>query len=398
MASAIGFNKRRVLSSIARCGCVILTCAALTSAACRKAEPPKPAPAPAPPPEPAVEKASAEAVQSLADLATEYEALQQQSDQTNKKVVEALSKYQKRGGKLPPNFGPDLTDEQRQMLVERIQQERSGTRTLLQDIIDKDKQIKDLRNRMGEMNARLPDHGTAKDGDRHDRIAMNYLLSKGVSAQKAFEIVSQLNLADVLVPGFTVWTFYTNGQFGTWVTRGSATITPQEHQRRLTKLLEDERDQAQKAVAVLRTQVDTLNKSQEKFQADAKSASDEAAALMAMLAKAEEERKAVRAAENTVRYSLGSKNQLQRMKVVDGRLKLVSLDQADMFSINTAEKTTIAVDAANYGMKKIKKITLVPEVFVPGTDYQLQQDGAFATIRLINLEKFKRNQFVIVVE
>jgi hypothetical protein len=37
-------------------------------------------------------------------------------------------------------------------------------------------------------------------------------------------------------------------------------------------------------------------------------------------------------------------------------------------------------------------------VFVPGKDYQLQQDGLFATIRLIALEKFKRNQFVIVVE
>jgi hypothetical protein len=63
-----------------------------------------------------------------------------------------------------------------------------------------------------------------------------------------------------------------------------------------------------------------------------------------------------------------------------------------------AEKTSIAVDATSFGLKKIKKLTLVPEVFIPGKDYELEQDGAFANVRLLNLDKFKANQFVIVVE
>ena len=327
-------------------------------------------------------------MKSLADIATDYETLQQQADQTNKRMVDALNTYQKRGGKLPPNFGPDLTDEQRQMLVERIQQERAGTKTLLQDIINRDKQIQDLRTRMNDMGSQLPDHVTAKQGDSHDKIAMKYLIDKGVSAQKAFDMVSQLSLVGDLVPGFTVWTYYADGQFGTWVTRGSAAISPVEHQKRLAKLMEDERDE-------LKNQVASLNQNQEQLRAAAKSASEEAGALMGMLAKSEAARSA---ALNTIRYSLGSKSQLQKMKVIDGRLKLISLDQADIFALNAADQPAISVDASNYGLKTIKKITLVPEVFVPGTDYQLQQDGPFATIRLVNLDKFKRTQFVIVVE
>jgi len=375
----------------------LVMCTALTLGACRKAEPPPPAPppAPAPAPEPPVERATEAAVQSLSDLATEYETLQLQADQTNRKIIEAVGKYQKRGGKLPPNFGPDLSDEQRQMLAERIQQEKAGTRSLLQDIIDRDKQIQELRARAADVKAKLPDHVTAKDGDRHDRIAMNYLIGKGVSAQKAFQIVSELNLEDALVPGFSVWTFYSDGTFGTWVTKGTATVSPQEHQKRLAKLLSEERDAANKAAAELRTQLAGA-------QEQAKSASAEAGALMTMLEKAEAEKKAALAAasavQNTVKYSLGDKKQLQKMKVVDGRLKLMSLDQADVFSINLAEKTTIAVDGTNYGLKKIKKLTLVPEVFVQGKDYQIEQDGAFATVKLMNLDKFKSNQFVIVVE
>jgi hypothetical protein len=277
------------------------------------------------------------------------------------------------------------------MLAERIQQERAGTRALLQDIIDRDKQIRELRVRAAAMSAQLPDHVTARDGDRHDRVAMNYLISKGVSAQQAFNIVSQLNLEDALVPGFTVWTLYSNGQFGTWVTRGTATVSPQEHQRRLARLLEDERDAATRTAEELRSQVKGL-------QAQATNASAEAGALMTMLDKAEAERKAAVATQNTVRYSLGDKKQLQKMKVVDGRFKLLSLAHADVFSLNVAETTTISVSATNLGLKKIKKVTLVPEVFVPGTDYQLDQDGAAATVRLVNLDKFKANQFVIVVE
>jgi uncharacterized protein YoaH (UPF0181 family) len=385
----------RAASQLTLLACGLVTCAALASGGCRRTEPPAaPAPAPEPvaAPEPEVVEAPADAVQSLADLATEYETLQQQAERTNRQIVDALGKYQKRGGKLPPNFGPNLTDEQRQMLAERIQQERAGTRTLLQDIIDRDKQIRDLRARASDLSAKLPDHVTARDGDRHDRVAMSYLMSKGVSAQKAFEIVAQLNLEDALVPGFTVWTYYSNGQFGTWVTKGSATVSPQEHQRRLAKLLEDERDAANRTAEELRTQVQGL-------QAQASNASAEAGALMSMLEKAEAERKAALATRNTVKYSLGDKKQLQKMKVVDGRLKLLSLEQADVFSINVAEKTTISVDASNLGLKKIKKVTLVPEVFVPGTDYQVEQDGgSSATVRLVNLDKFKANQFVIVVE
>ena len=377
--------------------CGLVTCTALTLGGCRKAEPPPPPPppAPAPAPEPQVEKATEAAVQSLSDLATEYEALQQQADQTNRKIVDAVARYQKRGGKLPPNFGPDLSDEQRQMLAERIQQEKAGTRALLQDIIDRDKQIQELRARAADVKTKLPDNVTAKDGDRHDRIAMNYLIGKGVSTQKAFQIVSELNLEDALVPGFTVWTFYSEGQFGTWVTKGTATVSPQEHQKRLAKLLSEERDTANKLAAELKTQVAGL-------QEQAKSASAEAGALLTMLEKAEAEKKAALAAasavQNTVKYSLGDKKQLQKMKVVDGRLKLISLDQADVFSINLAEKTTISIDGTNFGLKKIKKLTLVPEVFVQGMDYQVDQDGAFATVKLMNLDKFKSNQFVIVVE
>ena len=169
-----------------------------------------------------------------------------------------ITKYQQRGGSLPPGFGAELTDEQRTLLAERIKTEKAGLRTLLQDLIDRDKEVQQMKTRLDQLETQLPASVVAKEGDRHDRIAMNFLVKQGVPAKKAYEIVSQINLQDALVPGFRVWTYYQKGQFGTWVTRGKANITPQEHAKKILALLEEERDKALKDLADTSSERDAL--------------------------------------------------------------------------------------------------------------------------------------------
>ena len=155
-------------------------------------------------------------------------------------------KYTAAQGSLPPGFGAELSDEQRTLLAERIKTEKAGLRTLLQDLIDRDKEVQQMKTRLDQLETQLPASVVSREGDRHDRIAMNFLVKQGVPAKKAYEIVSQINLQDALVPGFRVWTYYQKGQFGTWVTRGKASITPQEHAKKVLALLEESRDKALK--------------------------------------------------------------------------------------------------------------------------------------------------------
>jgi hypothetical protein len=381
--------------NVRRLGAVALMTMVLV-AGCRK-EPEKPA-EPPPPPEPEVAAAPAEQMSSLSDMAVEYEKLEQQQAATNKQMSSLIAKYQSRGGSLPPGFGAELTDDQRTLLAERIKTERAGLRALLQDLIDRDKEVQQLKTRLDQLSAQLPTSVLAGDGSRHDRIAMDFLIKQGVSPKKAYEIVSQVNLQDALVPGFRVWTYYQKGQFGTWVTRGKANITPQEHQKRLTAMLEEERDQALKELAVVQTERDQLQvASAEKEQALQRTAEE----LKAMTETAEKERAEVQRREvesNTIHYVLGSKKSLVDRKIIEKNMRRWSPEATTLAALNLMDAAEIPIDAASLGLKRVKKITLLPEIFKAGVDYAVTTGGPTATLRITAPEKFKQNRFVIVVE
>ena len=360
-------------------------------------EPPKPA-EPPPAPEPDVAAAPEAAVQSLSELAIEYEKLEQQQAQNNRQIGRLLTRYQSRGGSLPPGFGAEMTDEQRALLAERIKTERAGLRTLLQDLIDRDKDVQQLKARLEQVSQQLPASVVVGEGDRHDRIAMNFLIRQNVNAKKAYDIVSQVNLQDALVPGFRVWTYYQKGQFGTWVTRGKATITPQEHQKRLTELLKQERDDALKQLATATVERDDLRATTAQLDETVARTSEE---LKAMTETAEKERAEVarREAEaNTVRYILGSKKTLVNQKVVEKNMRSFYPDVGQSTALNLAEATEIPIDAVKLGLKKVKKVTLFPQSFKAGVDYAITTGGPSAVLRLTAADKFKQGKLVIVVE
>jgi hypothetical protein len=334
-------------------------------------------------------------VQSVMDLAAQYEALQAKADDTNRQIAGLLAQAQKSGGTLPANFGPNLTDEQRRLLAERIQQEKSGVRDLLQDILAKDQQIQDLRKQSASLEQKLPAYVVAQDGSRHDRIAMDFLIKQGVAAEKAYGVVSSINLEDALLPGYRVWTYYNNGQFGTWVTQGSASVSPQEHQRRVKQLLVDERDQALKTADVARSEAQQSDAQRRQAEQQFAAASAETGAMLKL---AEEERAKADALENTIRYAVGPKKLLVDSGVIDKSYRARGIDQIPMLTLNSKESSEIAVDASTHGMKSLKKVTLVPDMFISGTDYEIRRDGLLMQLRILNPAKFRRTQFIIVLE
>lgn len=353
---------------------------------------------PPPPPEPEVAKAPDAQVTSLSEMAVEYEKLEQQQATNNQQMGQLINRYQKRGGSLPPGFGAELSDEQRTLLAERIKTEKAGLRTLLQDLIDRDKEMQQMKTRLDQLETQLPASVVSKEGDRHDRVAMNFLVKQGVPAKKAYEIVSQINLQDALVPGFRVWTYYQKGQFGTWVTRGKASITPQDHAKKVLALLEESRDKALKDLADTSSERDALKTATEEKEAALTRSAEE---LKAMTETAEQQRAEVQRREvesNTLRFIVGSKKALVKSKLLEKNMRKWNPTTDQMSSLNLMESQDIPIDAASLGLKKVKKVTLVPEIFVAGVDYAIQVGGPTATLKITAPDKFKANRFIIVVE
>lgn len=383
---------KRLFRSIA-----VLSIVAIATLPGCNSTPPAESTAPPPAPEPEVAPAAETDVAPLTELASQFDQLESQQAQTNRQIADLLARYQKRGGTLPPGFGPDLTDEQRALLAERIKTERASTKALLEDIIAKDQELTKLKAQSQNVSSRLPSHVVAKEGDRHDRIAMDFLIKQGVSAAKAYELVSQINLQEMLVPGFRVWTHYQNGQFGTWVTAGTAGITPQQHQQRLTEMLRSERNEAVASLEKTRADLeDTRNIARAAEEALEKTNAD-LSAMEAAASKEREENSRRAAVENTIRYVVGSKKQLENQKIIDGKMRLKAVDGAGAQALNMLETSDISVDGIAYGLKRVKKVTLVPEVFTKDVDYQVTMEGPFARVKILQKDKFAVARFVAVV-
>ncbi len=162
-------------------------------------------------------------------------------------VFTVLSEYKKKTGQDLPEINiMNLSPEQKKVLEDKIKNEKDvSIKSLLQDILDKNDDIQNLNARLQELEAMLPKPHVVEKGENHYQIAMNYLLNeKGVDKTRAMELVERTALFEPIIPGFKVWNFYGEDEYGTFITQGTAPISPNQIQRKIKKELVDAKDKA----------------------------------------------------------------------------------------------------------------------------------------------------------
>ena len=162
-------------------------------------------------------------------------------------VFTVLSDYKKKTGQDLPEINiMNLSPEQKKVLEDKIKNEKDvSIKSLLQDILDKNNDIQNLNTRLQELEAMLPKPHVVEKGENHYQIAMNYLLNeKGVEKTRAMQLVERTALFEPIIPGFKVWNFYAEDEYGTFITQGTAPISPNQIQRKIKKELVDAKDKA----------------------------------------------------------------------------------------------------------------------------------------------------------
>lgn len=90
-------------------------------------------------------------------------------------------------------------------------------------------------------------------------------------------------------------------------------------------------------------------------------------------------------------------NALTKQGIIDGRMRLRAVSSPTAQPLDLRGASDIAVDGSAYNLKRITRITLVPEVFVPGLDYAVVVEGPFARVQVLQREKFAVNRFIALV-
>lgn len=299
-----------------------------------------------------------------------------------------------------------LTEDQKKALEERIKAEKNSSyAALLQEVLDKDKEIKELNEKITKLRQSLPKPDVAKEGDSHYAMSLRFLKKKGVPESEAKRLVSRVNIMEKLAQGFEVYHFYSNGVYGTWVTQGKAKITPNDLVREEREKVEGERDTAVAQSEKLQEDVNDLLAQKAKISSEIEAMRTEKAKLIEDMNAMSATNEAQKAKLNSLHYVIADRKKLEKDGIIV--VPVFAKDRAGekwndgVFdkSFDLRKGDSITFTAAEAGVKQISKLSVIPGSLEKDKHYSLtiSPDKASATLKLLTKDRFKNEKVVFAV-
>lgn len=117
---------------------------------------------------------------------------------------------------------------EKELLKSMFNEEKDISYTgLLKDIVAKNEEIVGLNDEIARIREHLPVPYCVKPGDTHYNIVLNYLMNEyGLTQGDALKVAWRTALIDEILPNNEIWLMYRDGVVGSFVTQGTATISP----------------------------------------------------------------------------------------------------------------------------------------------------------------------------
>jgi hypothetical protein len=323
-------------------------------------------------------------------------------------VFTVLSEYKKKTGQDLPEINiMNLSPEQKKVLEEKIKNEKDvSIKSLLQDILDKNNDIQNLTTRLQELEAMLPKPHVVEKGENHYQIAMNFLLNeKGVEKTRAMELVERTALFEPIIPGFKVWNFYAEDEYGTFITQGTAPISPNQIQRKIKKELVDAKDRAISEKEQLQSDITEMEARRNELISQLDLLNQEKQNMLVRMSDLNDQNQEMQTALNSVYFAMNLPKILTQKGIIKGGfLRSTKLQKVDfaMFdrSLDLRGEPKITAAAADFQLNRIKDVTIYPSYFKLDTDYKVEFDeaGQTVTITILDIKKFKSEKIAIAIE
>ena len=339
----------------------------------------------------------------LVKKVAEAQTAEGQAQAAAKAQAEALAK-----AGLQPNAAViQLTPDQRTLLESRVKNEKdNSTASLIQEILDRDKQIGELTTKVAHLRSELPKPQIATEKDNHFAMAVRYLKGRGISEEKAKELAARANIMEDLQPGWQVYHQYMGGTYLTAVTQGKAVVGPTEYLHNQRAALEQARDENMAKAHDLADQVDGLVAQRVKVQEEVDSLRTEKTSLLSQVNELSTLSQSQKSKLNSLHYLIGQRKQLVDEGVIVvpifakdrmGPKALVSRFNKDLPL--DAPNPEVQIKASDLGLTKISKVNVVPGSLVKDQQYTvtLTEDRKSATIRILDPERLRNDRVVFAV-
>jgi hypothetical protein len=350
-------------------------------------------------------KSQSESTESkdLVAKVSEAEKAEGQAQKAAKALAEAMAK----AGLQPSATGIQLTRDQRALLESRVKDEKNNsTAGLLQEILDRDKQIGELTTKVARLQSELPRPQIASEKDNHFAMAVRYLKGRGLPEEKAKMLAARANIIEDLQPGWQVYHQYAGGTYLTAVTQGKAVVGPTEYLHTQRAALEQDRDESMAKARDLSDQLEGLVAQRVKVQEEVDSLRTEKTTLMSQVNELTTLSQSQKIKLNSLHYLVG-----QRKQLVDEGVIVVPIFAKDRMGPKAlasrfvkdlpldAPNPEFRIQASDLGLTKISKVNVVPGSLVKDQHYSvaLAEDRKMATIRILDPERMRNDHVVFAV-
>jgi len=346
-------------------------------------------------------------IQKMQALASQIDTMKSEVSAKQDEIFNLITQYKKQGGSDIPTYNSmNLSENERKLLEQRIADEKDNSvKSLLSGILDKNKEIDNLKKRIAEIELLLPKPHIVNKGENHFNIAMDYLINqKGLDKKKAKKLAERAGMFENLVPGFRVWNFYSDGIYGTFVTQGSAIISPNQLRRNAKKVLVDAKDKAISERDMISNELEFLKQKKQDIIEQLTLLNTEKQKLINNIDVLSQRNEEFKTKINSLFFRLDTKDKLKAKGIIKGgflrRLKIRDYSPKDFNkSIDLRKVKNIVVSAKRYNKKAIKKLAVYPRFLKKDKDYKIviSKDKQNAEVIILDIEKMKNERIVISI-
>ncbi len=261
--------------------------------------------------------------------------------------------------------------------------------------------IKQLQRENADLQGKVPEALKVQAGDNHYDIAYAFLTEeKGIPGDEAKKILKDAYLYDSLLAGFKVGNISDEGEYSAFLSQGDAMASPGKMKR-----VEDTKEEASKVVLrnqITLTEIETMQQDaafKDKMmmaKKEMEALHKKNAVLEENLSRYKEKAEELNSWIYSVFYLAGTRTSLK----ASGKDSLGSVGYTDFDNrVDLRQETSIELRAADFTLDMIKKVDIVPKTLTENVDYRvvIASDGQFATIHLLNMDKFRLARIIIVV-
>ena len=299
-----------------------------------------------------------------------------------------------------------LSMEQAEVLAKRVQQEKDiSYRGLLQEIITLNTDMETLNQQMMDLRSKLPAPYTVKQGDSHFKVCLEYLIDKGVPEDQAVKLIEQTSLTPELLPGFEVWNYYNEGVFGSFVTQGTARLSPNALARATKRRIDTERQNLIQARNQKEQEVKDLEARRTELSDQIHNLDEQRQTMMTQMQDMAQKNETLSRQLNSVTYAVGTFKDLSKLGVIRkptlGKWETADLERMqNPGTLDLRADNRITISAAALGLSKISKVMVFPRSYDENADYKVMiaDDRQSATVVLQKTEKFQFVKLALAVD